>query len=420
MDVVRSSSPRGRAKHLLRGAAVIAALLVVAFVVRAVGVARADASARIERSTVFTDRVRRGDLLRQVPAQGTLVPDRVTWLSATSAGRVAKISVRPGAEVDVETVVVVLTNPDLELAALEAERAASSAEAALIALDVRSDADEKQASTAVSTLRAELAHATESAAISERLRDAGLASAIERADARSKAEVLEGKLAGEAARARVLEAGRGRQLAAQRAEVDRLREIAAFARRRVAALEIKAGVRGVVQDIPVESGQWVAIGSPLGKIAEPGRLKGELRVSEAEAAEVHRGLPVRFEHAGVSFRGRVDRVDPSVAKGSVRLEVAIDEALPAGVRADQTVSAWIEIETLHGVLFVNRPAGATARANVQLFRLDADRRGASRAGVRLGRASAREIEIVSGLAEGDEIVVSDVVAPEGAARIRFK
>lgn len=419
MDVARSSS-RLRAKPIWRVAAAILALVVVAAVVRAVGVARADTATRVDRSSVFTDRVRKGDLLRQVPAQGTLVPDHVTWLSAASAGRVAKIAVARGAEVDVDTVVVVLANADLELAALEAERAAASAEAALIALDVRSDVDGKQAATTVSTLRAELAHAKASAETSDRLADAGVASGIDRAEARSKAAVLVDKLAGEEARARVLDAGRGRQLAAQRAEVDRLREIAAFARRRVAALEIKAGVRGVLQDIPVENGQWVAIGAPLGKIAEPGRLKGELRVSEAEAAEVHRGLAVRFENANASFRGTVERVDPSVAKGSVRLEVAIDEAVPAGVRADQAVSAWIEIETLRGVLFVARPAGAMPRSSVEVFRLEPDRGAASRTAARLGRASAREIEILSGLAPGDEIVVSDVVAPEGARRIRFK
>jgi len=419
MDVARSPS-RLRAKPVWRVVAALVALVAVAGVVRAVGVARADTATRIDRSSVFTDRVRKGDLLRQVPAQGTLVPDHVTWLSAASAGRVAKIAVARGAEVDVDTVVVVLSNPDLELAALEAERAAATADAALIALDVRSDAEGKQAATTVSTLRAELEHAKASAETSDRLADAGVASGIDRAEARSKAAVLVDKLAGEEARARVLDSGRGRQLAAQRAEVDRLREIAAFARRRVAALEVKAGVRGVLQDIPIENGQWVAIGAPLGKIAEPGRLKGELRVSEAEAAEVHRGLTVRFENANASFRGTVERVDPSVAKGSVRLEVSIDEAVPAGVRADQAVSVWIEIETLRGVLFVARPAGAAPRSSVEVFRLEADRGAASRTAARLGRASAREIEIVSGLAPGDEIVVSDVVAPEGTRRIRFK
>jgi HlyD family secretion protein len=423
MDVVRSSSSSSsvlRAKPALRIAGIVLGIAFLAVIGRTVTVARAESATRIERSTVFTDRVKRGDLVRQVPAQGTLVPDHVTWLSAASGGRVAKIAVRPGAEVEPETVVIVLANADLELAALEAERAAATADAALVALDVRSDVDGKQAATTVATLRGELSHANETAKTADRLASAGVMSSLERADAKSKAEVLGERVAGEEQRARMLESGRARQLAAQRAELARLREIAALARARVAALVIKAGVRGVVQDIPLENGQWVSVGAVLGKIAEPGRLKGELRVSEAEAAEVGRGLSVRFENGGASFRGRVERVDPSVAKGSVKLEVAIEDALPAGARADQNVTAWIEVETLRDVLYVGRPAGALPRSSAQVFRLDSDPGSASRTSIRLGRGSAREIEVLSGLAEGDEIVISDVVVPEATARIRFK
>ena len=283
MDVVRSEpgllSSRRRRGRIVRAAAVVAGVALVAFAVRAIGVARAEAASAVERSSIVTDTVRRGDLLRQVPAQGTLVPEHITWLSATSAGRIARIAVRPGAEVEPDTVVVVLANADLELAALEAERAAASAEAALVQLDVRSDTENIAAAAAAATLRREAAHASVAALAADRLADAGLMSGLEHADTSTKAAVLGDRLAGEEAHVQVLASGRARQILAQRAELGRLRDIAAFARKRVEALEVRAGTRGVVQDIALESGQWVAIGAQLARIAEPGRLKGDLRVS---------------------------------------------------------------------------------------------------------------------------------------------
>jgi HlyD family secretion protein len=163
------------------------------------------------------------------------------------------------------------------------------------------------------------------------------------------------------------------------------------------------------------------VGTVLAKVAEPGRLKGEVRVSEAEARDVHRGLAVRFESgkSGV-FRGRVERIDPIAVRGSVRLEVTIDDALPAGARADESVSGYIEIEKLENVLAVARPVGASDGAAAMVFRIDADDKHASRVAVRFGRGSAREVEVLGGLAEGDQIVVSDVTTPEGATVLRLQ
>lgn len=421
MDVVRQ---RPLVRSNLKKPAVlgllVAALLSSALVLVS-RLSRGAAAPTVERSSIWTDHVRRGDLLRQVPTQGALVPEHVRWLSATSAGQIANIAVRPGAEVEPDTVIAVLANADLELAALEAERHAASAEAAMIQLDVRTSADSKVLGSTLSTLHAELADAERHATSADKLSREGLMGTLERDDALAKAKGLTTRVRGEEDHLRLLDAGRGRQLAAQRAELERLREIAAFARRRLDSLTVRAGIRGVVQDIPLEQGQWVAIGTVLAKVAEPGRLKGEVRVSEAEAADVHRGLPVRFEWgSGVVLRGHIERVDPAVAKGSVRLEVTIDDTLPQGARADQTVSGYIEIEKLKDVLFVSRPAGARDRAPLQVFRLDASRARASRVPVQLGRGSAREIEIAGGLAEGDEIITSDVSAPEGAIDIRLK
>jgi HlyD family secretion protein len=417
MDVVRSRSkvvplPPKPMLFAFAGLLVIGALLAILR-----GRATDAGLPAVARSSIWIDRVRRGDLVRQVPVQGILVPEHITWLSAVSAGRVAKRAVRPGAEVEPDTIVVVLANADLELAALEAERSAATAEALLIQLDVRTDAETKVAATSIATLQRELGDAERHAKAADRLAAEGLMSALDQADAKSKAKGLADKLTREDARLGALDSGRARQLAAHRAELARLREIAAFARRRVDALEIRAGVKGTVQDIPLENGQWAAVGTVLAKIAEPGRLKGEVRVSEAEAKDVHRGLAVRFENPIV--RGRVERIDPIVARGSVKLEVTIDDPLPPGARADQTVSGYVEIEKLKNVLFVARPAGALDGSPASLLKLDADGRSATRLTAKLGRGSAREIEVLGGLAEGDEVIVSDVPVAQSAPRIRL-
>ena len=202
--------------------------------------------------------------------------------------------------------------------------------------------------------------------------------------------------------------------------MERLREIAKFRRSQLAALEVRAGIRGIVQDIPLENGQWVALGTVLAKVAEPERLKAEVKVAEGSVKDVHRGLGVRFEAAGGDFRGKVERVDPAVVAGAVRVVVTLDEPLPNGARADQTVSAYVEIEKLESVLFVARPAGVQDGTAAGIFRLDADHVHASRVTARLGRGSAREVEVLGGLQEGDEIVVSDISTWDGTARIRLK
>ncbi len=235
-----------------------------------------------------------------------------------------------------------------------------------------------------------------------------------------KADGLKERLETETSRGLAIESGRGRQLAAQRSEIARLQEIAQFRRSQIAALRVRAGIHGVVQEIPLENGQWVAIGTLLAKVAEPDHLKAEVKVAEGNAREVHRGLAVRFEAQSGPFRGEIERVDPTVIGGSVKLTVTLDGSLPAGARADQTVTGFVEIDTLRDVLFVNRPAGARDGDAVPLFRLEPNGQYARRTNVVLGRGSARQVEIQKGLASGDIIIVSDTSTWETADRVRLK
>ncbi len=380
----------------------------------------AAAATTVDRATVWIESVRRGELVRQVPIQGTFVPEHVQWLSAASAARVARIVLRPGARVEPDSVVLVLENAELELAALEAERQAAAAESALVALDVRTGSDQKLQESTLAGLRADLRDARRHADAADRLAPEGLMSDLDHRDAQNKLAGLLEREQTEQAREQVLLTGRDRQLAGQRTELARLREIAAFRKRQIAALQVRAGIEGVVEDVPLENGQWVAIGTVMAKIAEPDRLKADMRVAEGDARDLHKGLGVRFDAPSGGLRGHIERVDPTVIAGSVRVEVALEGPLPPGARADQTVSGYVEIERLQDVVCVARPAGAQEGATVGVFRLEPDRVHADRVTVRLGKGSAREIEIVGGLGPGDEIVVSDTSSWETTARVRLK
>jgi multidrug resistance efflux pump len=420
VDIVLPRPKRAKLSALRFGVVGVVGALVVVMVVSLWRSTPASASGPIvERSGIWSERVKRGDLVREVPAQGTLVAEHVQWLSATNAARVAKIAVRAGGEVEPDTVVVVLENTDLELAALEADGQVAAAEARLIELEVRGKIDQTSHASTVASLHAELRDADRHAESANRLAPAGLLSENERADAVAHAVGLVERFSKESMHGDVLTTGLSRQLAAQRAEIARMHEVAAFRHRQLAALEVRAGMKGVVEDVPLESGQWVAVGTVLAKVAEPGRLKAEVRVAESHARDVAKGMQVRFDGASAAGTGIVERVDPTVVAGSVRVVVRMD-SLPPGARVEQRVSGFVEIENLKDVLYVARPAGVVEGRSAGIFRLDANKTRASRVNVAFGRASARDVEVVDGLGEGDEVVVSDVSAWDNSAHVRLK
>ncbi|HEX6271826.1 MAG TPA: HlyD family efflux transporter periplasmic adaptor subunit, partial [Polyangiaceae bacterium] len=295
----------------------------------------------------------------------------------------------------------------------------SSAAAALVALDTRTAAELKQQESNLVALEAEREDAERRAGAARELAAAGLVSELERGSQQTKAQGLVERIAAERARSDVLARGRVKELAAQREELGRLRDIAAFRRSQLAALDVRAGVRGIVQEIPLENGMWVPIGRVLAKIAETNALRAKVLVAEGNAGVVRAGLAVRFEGAVGGLRGRVERVHPAVSGGSVELDVELDELLPAGARPDQAVTGYVEVERLEKVVVVARPVNAREGATAAVFRLDADRRHATRKSVRFGTGSLREISVVEGLSPGDEIVISDTSAWH-AGRVRLE
>lgn len=378
------------------------------------------ATASVPRSSIWTETVRKGAFLRQVPVRGALVSERVQWLSATSEARVAKIAVRPGAAVRADTVIIVLENAELELASLEAERHAASAESALLELEVNADAELGLREAQLARLRTDADEARRRATAAGELSSAGLMSELDHQSARSKARGVSDQLAQEETLRTLLESGRGRQLVARRSEVKRLRAIADFHRQQLAALQVRAGLDGVVQDISLEVGMWVPRGTVLARIAEPGRLKAKAKVAEGDAREIEPGLRVRFEGNTGELLGRVQRIDPSVNGGEVELDVTLEGAPPPGARPDQAVTGQIEIEQLENVTFVARPAGARERSTASVFRLGSDRRSLERRRVEFGRGSSTQLEVRAGLAPGDEVVVSDTSTWHASNRLELE
>jgi multidrug efflux pump subunit AcrA (membrane-fusion protein) len=387
--------------------------------------------------------------VRQVRAPGTLVPEHVRIVSALSAGRVEQMLVRPGTAVEAGTVLVELSNPDVQLQLLEAERQLGAAESQLVSVRSQLEAGRLQQQSAVASVTSEYNEARRNAEVFETLDRKGMSSAMEVARARDKAAELSERRDLERQRLVLSRESLGRQLALEQANVERLRGVARFMRERVAAMRVVAGEPGVLQAMDLDLGQWVTPGQVLARVAQPGRLKAVLRVPETQAKDVALGQRVDVDTrtgtgaaaataAAADARpgavaptmaatgvipGRVTRVDPAVQNGTVTVEVALEPPggqLPRGARADLSVDGVVEIERLADVLSVGRPAYGQPESTVGLFRLSPDGTSAARVQVVLGRASVTAVEVVRGLTPGDRVIVSDVSQWDAHDRLRIK
>jgi multidrug efflux pump subunit AcrA (membrane-fusion protein) len=419
LDIPRQT-PKNRRRGIIIGAAVGGVALVTLALARL-----PQAAPTVEKGTVWTDTVRRGTMVRQVRAPGTLGPEQIQLVSALTAGRVEKIEVRPGATVEAGTVLLELSNPDVQLEMLDAERQLAAAEATTASMRTSLESGRLTQQGTVASVQSEAHEAERTAAAIGALDAKGLSSPMEAAKARDKAEELKTRLAAEQERLRIATSSVREQLAMQERQVTRMRAIAQFQRERVQSMKVTAGAPGVLQDLPLELGQWVTPGVVLAKVAQPGRLKAVLRVPETQAKDVVVGQPVAVDtrggeaQAGV-IQGHVMRIYPASQGGAVTVEVALDGALPKGARPDLSVDGTIEIERLPDVLYVGRPAYGQPDSPVGLFKLDPDGTTAHRVTVKLGRASVNTIEIVSGLNPGDRVVISDMSQWENVDRVKLK
>jgi HlyD family secretion protein len=378
------------------------------------------AAPTVERGSVWLDTVKRGPMLRQVKGAGTLVPEYIRWLTADTAGRVERIHVRPGAPVQPDTLLLELSNPDVQLQALEAERQLASAEAELIALRTLLETQRISQEAALASLEAEAAHAGRQAQANVALLDRAFVPTLEAQQTREKAGELSVRLELERKRLAVLQTSTRDQLSAQQGQIERLKAVARFRRTQVESMQVKAGEAGVLTELPLELGQWVTPGTVLAKVVKPERLKAELRIAETQARDIQVGQRAQVDTRNGVVEGQVSRVAPAASQGTVRVEVSLPEQLPRGARPDLTVEGTVELERLGDVLFVGRPAGAQPNSTMALFRLMPDSDEAVRIPVQLGRGSVNSIEVVQGLTEGDQVVLSDMTAWDAVDRVRVR
>jgi multidrug resistance efflux pump len=355
-----------------------------------------------------------------VRAQGMLVPEHVRIIAAATAGRVEALPLRPGASVTPAMTIVQLSNPDVELQAMQSEQQLTAAMSALASLRTTLHQQRLSQEGTVAQTLTQHQEAMRDATVYDSLDKVKLASRNEVAGARDRARELRTRLDLERQRLSEMTRTEAEQLVLMQDQIARLRTIVAAQRARVSSMHVVAGEAGQLQVLPLENGQWVNPGMELARIAQPGRLKALLRVSEAQASDVSVGQHSLIDtHNGV-VEGHVVRSDPSSQNGTVAVEVALDGAPPPKTRSDLSVDGVIEIARLTNVLNVSRPANGDVDGSVTLFRLSADGREANRVRVKFGRASASTIQVVSGLNAGDRIITSDMSNWDNLSRVRIK
>jgi HlyD family secretion protein len=417
MDVPRQGGRSGRRRQRLVGGALAVAAVATALA----ALARLDAPVpAVERDSAWIGRVERGEMLRQVRGSGRLVPETVRWIAAETSGVVEEIALVPGARVAPDTLILRLANAEVEQAALEAENALERARAELARQRVELEAERLGREAALAAIRAEHHQARLRAAADEELAAQGLIAQIQADISRSHASALSTRLDVERQRMAMLEQAAAARLDSRQAEVAQSRDRAALRRRQRRSLDVRAGVGGIVQEIPVEEGQQVTPGTSLARVAEPSRLKAVLHVPATQTSGIRTGDPVSVDTRNGMIRGAVRRIDPAVRDGRVLVEVELTGPLPPGARPDLSVQGAVEIEKLEDVLFVERPAHRGEGDESVLFRLEPDGSHAVRRPVRFGRESVHTIEIAGGLAEGDQVILSDTSPFDEHPRIRLE
>jgi HlyD family secretion protein len=417
MDIVHSERGQRRRRRWKITAAVIVGIVAVSTL--AVGRLESPVPS-VDASSLLIDTVRRGPMVRQVRAHGSLVPEQVQWISAASDGRVERIAALPGSALAPDAVLLVLSNAELQQSAFDAQSEAVAAEAELAEIRARVESQLMQQQAAAAAVASEHKQAALQLTIDEKLSGEGLVSPLVLNLSRTKTDELAARHA--LARQQLAAARRSldAQLAAQRARVDQARALATLRSAQSAALEIRAGIAGVLQELLVEPGQQVAAGAKLARLADPSRVMARLNVPESQARDLRIGQRVEIDtHDGV-VPGRVARIDPAVQNRTVAVDVRLDGPLPHGARADQSIVGTIEIERLADVLYVGRPATAADRSRTALFKLGANGREAVRVPVDLGAGSVSAIQVLHGLAAGDRVILSDTSQWEETDRLRLE
>lgn len=416
MDIPREGQAKKR-----RTRNIIIGIVVLAFAgLATLGLSQLKPAAPVvKKETVWIDTVQRGSMLRAVRGPGTLVPEDVRMIAASVEGRVDRRPALPGVEVQPDTVLLTLSNPDLEQNVAEAESQLRAAQADYEDLKARLASDLLNQEANAAAIASQSEQAKLQAQADEQLSKDGLIPPLTYKLSRMKSDQLQKQSTIE--RQKVVK-GRSSvqaQLAAQRARVEQQRAAYELRRRQLESLSVRAGLAGVLQELPVEVGQRVTPGTALAKVARPDKLKAELRIPETQAKDVAVGQRAQIDTRNGVIPGRVVRVAPSAQEGTVIVDVALEGALPPGARPNLSVDGTIEIERLQNVLYVGRPAYGQPNSKVEVFKLTGDGTEAVRVPVQLGKSSVNTMEIISGLNPGDQVILSDTSAWDNQDRLRL-
>lgn len=386
------------------------------------------AAPTVERATVWVDSVKRGPMVRQVRGLGTLIPEDILWIAAQTDGRVEQIMVRAGSQAQVkpDTVILKLSNPELQLALSDAEWQVKAAEANLTDLRVKLEQTRLDQKSNAAKVQSEYVKAKLEADLEQKLGSNGLTSELKMKLTRATADELGNRYEIEKKRVEISGESMEAQMAAQQVQVAKLRAAWELKKDQVAQLYVRAGTIGVLQQLganpltPIEVGQRVTTGTILAKVVQPWKLKAELKIAETQAKDITIGQIASIDTRNGVVPGKVSRIDPAVQNGTVTVDVRLEGELPQGARPDLSVDGTVELERLNDVLYVGRPVIGQPNSMVGLFKLDPQTKEANRTTVRLGRSSVNTIEVLDGLKVGDQVILSDMSAWDAHNRIELR
>ncbi len=416
VDIARPSTVvrRKKIRRAIYGAGALLGIVLIT-----VAVSRLKPAApSVDRGTVWIDSVKRGSMVRQVRGSGTLVPEEIRWIPATTQGRVERILLRPGATVQPQTVILELSNPELQQSVKEAQLGYQSAQAAFQNRKAELESQLLSQQATVAGIEANYKQAALDLEANEQLQKDGLVSELTLKQKRSQADELKNRLAIEQRRLEMTRTGLTSQLAPQEADVANKRASYELRVRQLDDLKVKAGMSGVLQVVPVEVGAQVGPGTNLARVANPTNLKAELRIAETQTKDLRIGQPAEVDTRNGVVKGRVARIDPASSNGTVGVDVILEGRLPDGARPDLSVDGTVRLEQLDNVIYVGRPAIGQENSAVSLFKLTADGE-AVRVTVKLGRSSVSTIEVLEGLQPGDQVILSDMSTYDQFDRIRL-
>ena len=417
MDIQRPSN--ARAKKIRRIAYGTVALVLLVGVTYALSKLK-PAAPSVDAGTVWSDSVKRGPMLREVRGLGTLVPEDIRWVAAQTDAHVDKWVLRPPAIVKPDSIIMELSDPTVQKDEVDAQYQLKGAEADYDNLKVQVNSDLMSQKATEASVRSDYEQAKIQHDTDEKLVKEGLTSQLIEQKSRVTEQQLKIRVDLEGERTKIATDSANAKLAAQQAKVEQMKALYGLKRGQAEALHVRAGIDGVLQLLPVDVGQHVTPGMNLARVADPKKLRAEVKIAETQAKDVVPGQKASIDTRNGIVNGHVSRVDPSVINGTVTVDVTIDDPLPPGARPDLSVDGTITLENLKDVLFVGRPVHGQSDSTVGLFKLTEDGSEATRVNVKLGRSSVNTIEILDGLKVGDKVILSDMSAWDNFDRIRLK